>query len=135
MVARAKDLISHPKKYDRVTSKGSSAYVLNIAFDKTIGEIVEGKELELDVAKIEEEAKYDGYNSIVTGELQMSDEEMREVYRGLVRIEDTFKVTKTHLRSRPVYVWTTEHIEAHFATCFMALMLVRLLEAKLDHEL
>lgn len=134
MVARAKDLISHPKKYDRITSKGSSAYVLNIAFDKTTGEIVEGKELELDVTKIEEEAKYDGYYSIVTSELQMSDEEMREVYRGLARIEDTFKVTKTHLRSRPVYVWTTEHIEAHFATCFMALMLVRLLEAKLEHE-
>ena len=59
---------------------------------------------------------------------------MREVYRGLARIEDTFRVTKTHLRSRPVYVWTTEHIQAHFATFFMAHMLVRLLEAKLDNE-
>ncbi len=42
MIARAKDLIKYPKKYDRVTSKGSAAYVLNIAFDKSTGEVVEG---------------------------------------------------------------------------------------------
>lgn len=134
MVARAKDLIRHPKKYDRITSKGSAAYVSNIAFDKTTGEIVDGKELMLDTAKIEEEEKYDGYYSIVTSELDMSDHKMREVYRGLGRIEDTFKVTKTYFESRPVYVWTTEHIDAHFSTCFTALVLIRLLELKLGNR-
>ena len=64
----------------------------------------------------------------------MSDVKMREVYRGLARIEDSFKVTKTCFESRPVYVWKNEHIEAHFATCFMALVLIRLLEVKLDHQ-
>lgn len=134
MVARAQDLINHPRKYDRVTAKGSSAYVLNIAFDKTTGEIVEGKSLELNLKKIEEEEKYDGYYSIVTSELKMSDQEMRKVYRGLAKIEDSFKVTKTFLESRPIYVWLNEHIEAHFATCFLALVLIRLLEAKLNHK-
>ena len=93
MIQRAKDLIKHPKKYYKVTSAGSAAYVLNIAFDKNTGEIVEGKSLELDLKKIEEEKKYDGYYSIVTSELNMSDTEMREVYRGLIRIEDTFNIT------------------------------------------
>ena len=47
MVERAKDLIDHPKKYDKVTSAGSAAYINNIAFDKTTGEVVEGKEKNL----------------------------------------------------------------------------------------
>ena len=134
MVARARDLIRSPKKYDRVTSKGSAAYVKNIAFDKSTGEIVEGKNLELDIEKIHEEEKYDGYYSIVTSELGMSDEEMRKVYSGLAKIEASFKVTKTCFESRPVYVRTNDHIDAHFATCFLALVLIRLLEYKLQHE-
>lgn len=134
MVRRAKDLIAHPKKYDRITSAGSASYVLNIAFDKDTGEIVEGRELSLDMAKIEEEEKYDGYYSIVTSELTMSDLEMREVYRGLARIEETFKISKTDFQSRPAFVWTTEHIDGHFATCFTALVLIRLLQAKLGNR-
>ncbi len=133
MIERAKDLIKYPKKYDRITAKGSASYILNIAFDKTTGEIVEGKTLELDMDKIKEEEKYDGYYSIVTSELGMSDHEMHEVYRGLARIEDSFKVTKTYLETRPIYVWLNEHIDAHFATCFLALVLIRLLENKLSH--
>lgn len=133
MIARANDLIKHPKKYDRVTAKGSAAYVKNISFDKSTGEIVSGKELLLDTDKILEEEKYDGYYSIVTSELDMSDEEMRRTYRGLAKIEDSFKVTKTCFESRPVYVRTNEHIDAHFATCFLALVLIRLLEHKLGH--
>lgn len=134
MIARAKDLIAHPKKYDRVTSKGSSAYVLNISFSKDTGEIVNGKALSLDIDKIKEEERYDGYYSIVTSELAMDDYKMREVYSGLARIEDSFKITKTFFRSRPVYVWKNEHIDAHFATCFLALVLIRLLELKLGRK-
>lgn len=133
MIERAKDLIKYPKKYDRITAKGSASYILNIAFDKTTGEIVEGQTLELDMDKIKEEEKYDGYYSIVTSELGMSDQEMHEVYRGLARIEDSFKVTKTYFETRPIYVWLNEHIDAHFATCFLALVLIRLLENKLGH--
>lgn len=134
MVARAKDLIDHPGKYDRVTAKGSSSYVKNIAFNKETGEIVDGKNLLLDEEKIQEEAKYDGYYSIVTSELEMADLELRDIYRGLARIEDTFKVSKTEFESRPVYVWTNEHIDAHFATCFTALVIIRLLQAKLGNQ-
>lgn len=134
MIQRAMDLIKHPKKYDRVTSAGSAAYVLNISFSKDTGEIVEGKALELDLEKIKEEEKYDGYYSIVTSELKMPDIEMREIYRGLIRIEDTFKISKSEFDSRPVFVWTNDHIDAHFTTCFTALVLIRLLQAKLDNK-
>lgn len=132
MIARAKDLIAHPKKYDRVTAAGSGTYVHNIAFDKSTGEIVDGRELVLDEEKIAEEEKYDGYYSIVTSELKMSDHEIRETYRGLARIEETFKISKTEFESRPVFVWTNAHIEGHFATCFTALVLIRLLQTRLS---
>lgn len=134
MIARAKDLIKHPKKYDRVTSAGSAAYVINIAFDKSTGVIVDGKTMELNWKKIEEESKFDGYYSIVTSELNMTDSEMRNIYRGLSRIEDTFKISKSEFSSRPVYVRTNDHIDAHFTTCFTALVLMRLLQAKLENK-
>lgn len=134
MIERAKDLIKHPKKYNRITSAGSTAYILNIAFDKSTGEIVDGKNLELNLSKIEEEEKYDGYYSIVTSELNMSDFEMRDVYRGLSRIEETFKISKTEFSSRPVFVRTNDHIDAHFTTCFTSLVLIRLLQARLGNH-
>ena len=134
MVARARDLIKHPKKYDKVTSAGSAAYVKNISFDKTTGEILEGKVLELDEEKIREQELYDGYYAIVTSELNMSDFELRDIYRGLIHIEDTFKVSKSDFKSRPVYVSTNDHIDAHFSTCFTALVLIRLLQAKLGNK-
>lgn len=134
MIARAKDLIDHPGKYDRVTAKGSSSYVKNIAFSKETGEIVDGKNLLLDEDKIREEEQFDGYYSIVTSELEMDDLELRDIYRGLARIEDTFKVSKTEFEARPIYVWTNEHIDAHFATCFTALVILRLLQAKLENQ-
>lgn len=134
MVERAKDLIKHPKNYDRITCAGSAAYIQNIRFDKNTGEVVEGKALVLDQAKIEEEEKFDGYYSIVTSELKMTDHEIRDAYRGLSRIEETFKTSKSDFSARPVYVSTNQHIDAHFATCFTALVLTRLLQAKLGNK-
>lgn len=134
MIERANDLIANPKKYNRITAGGSASYVNNIKFVKSTGEIAEGLELSLKVDKIKEEEKYDGYYSIVTSELNMSDTELRRVYRGLTKIEDTFKITKSELETRPAYVWTKEHIESHFLTCFVALVILRLLEQKTDKK-
>lgn len=130
MIERAKDLIANPKKYNRVTVGGSASYVNNIKFVKSTGEIVEGLNLSLKLDKIKEEEKYDGYYSIVTSELNMSDTELRRIYRGLAKIEDTFKITKSELETRPTFVWTKEHLESHFLTCFVALAILRLLEQK-----
>lgn len=134
MVERAKDMIRHPSHYTKATHGGSASYIKNISFNKDTGEIVEGESLELDIEKILEEEKYDGYYSIVTSELTMSDREIRETYRGLARIEDAFRVSKSELEARPAFVWTNEHIRAHFTTCFTALVLIRLLEAKLGNR-
>ena len=134
MIERAKDLISHPQKYNRVTASGSAAYINNIKFDKNTGVVADGSNLSLKLNKIAEEEKYDGYYSIVTSELEMSDQELRNKYRGLSKIEETFKITKSELDARPVLVWTKEHIESHFLTCFVALVITRLLEKKLKSK-
>lgn len=135
MIERAKDIINHPDKYDRITAKGAKSYINNIRFVKDTGEIAKGLDLSLKLDMIAEEEKYDGYYSIVTSELNMNDSELRKKYRGLAKIEDTFKITKTELESRPVYVWTKEHIESHFLTCFVALYILRLLEHKTNKEI
>lgn len=135
MVNKAKDLIKNPGSYTRATSYGAAGYVTNLEFDKETGEIKETeKHLVIDVDKINEEAKYDGYYSIVTSEIELSDIEIRNIYRGLAKIEDTFKVSKSSLGSRPVHVWTREHIEGHFLTCFVALVIMRLLETRLGNK-
>lgn len=134
MIERAKDIIKNPKKYDKVSCKGAKSYINNIKFVKSTGEIADGLDLSLKEDLIKEEELYDGYYSIVTSELNMNDFELRDKYRGLSKIEDTFKITKTELETRPIYVWTKEHIEAHFLTCFVALVMIRLLEIKTDKK-
>ena len=133
-IEKAKDLIANPRKYNKATSYGAAGYINNIAFDKETGEVKEGLILTLDENLIKEEEKFDGYYSIVTSELDYSDQKIRQVYRELIKIEDSFKITKSNLEARPVYVWTKEHIEAHFLTCFISLTILRLIENKLNHK-
>ncbi len=134
MLEKARDLVSNPSKYNKATSYGAANYVKNLAFIKSTGEIADTSNLLIDEEKIKEEEQFDGYYSIVTSEEHLTDLEIRNIYRGLARIENTFKVTKTNLETRPVYVWTQEHIESHFLTCFIALVIIRLLEEKLSRK-
>lgn len=133
VIAKAKDLINNPGKYTRATSVGAAGFINNISFDKTTGEIID-KDLSLNLDKIKELEKFDGYYSIVTSEKDLSDKEIRDIYSGLWKIEETFKITKSDLKTRPVYVWTKEHIEAHFLTCFISLVILRLLQQKMNYQ-
>ena len=67
---------------------------------------------------------------IVTSELKMPDADILSAYRSLWKIEETFKITKSEFKTRPVHVSLKEHIEAHFLTCFVSLLLLRLLESQ-----
>lgn len=133
-IEKAKDLINNPGKYTQATSYGCTKYINNINFNDETGEVKEGLDLSLKLEKIAEEEKYDGYYSIVTSEKNLSDKEIRDIYKGLWRIEESFKITKSELKTRPVYVWTQESIEAHFLSCFVSLLVIRLLEQKLNKK-
>ena len=129
VLKKAMALIKEPSKFTKATAYGAAKYVKNIAFDKKTKEVVDaGKALSFDYAKVMEEEKYDGYYSIVTSELGMSDQEIVDTYRGLWEIEETFRITKGTLEARPVYVSLKERIDAHVLTCFIALVILRLLQ-------
>lgn len=133
-IEKAKHLISNPGLYTRATSVGASSYVNNLKFVKSTGEIPDGLKLSLNLEKITEEEKYDGYYSIVTSEKHLTDKEIRDIYRGLWEIEESFKIIKSEFKARPIYVKTDNHIEAHFLICFVSLLIMRILEYKLEQK-
>ena len=135
-IRKALDIIANPKNHNKSTVKGATAYIKNITFDKKTGEIFEepGKKLLFDKEKAEEDAKYDGYYSIITSELEMPDQRVIEIYRGLSDIEDNFKVSKSDLDIRPVHVSREDRINAHVLTCFISLVIIRLIQKKTDFK-
>ncbi|GAI23938.1 unnamed protein product, partial [marine sediment metagenome] len=135
VVKKAMELVSDPTKYNRAIAYGAAKYVKNVEFNKETGEILEGSKSPcFDFDKLAEEEKYDGYYAIVTSELKMSDGKIIDTYRGLWEIEETFKVTKGTLEARPVYVSREDRIGAHFLICFIALVIIRLIQKKTDRQ-
>lgn len=133
-IAKAMSLIANPGQYTQSTCYGAAAYVKNLRFIKGTGEIADGSILSLDLERISEEEKYDGYYAIVTSEKKMSDAEIRNKYRGLWEIEESFKIMKSEFKARPVYVKTDEHVNAHFLTCYVALVIMRVIEHLLGEK-
>ncbi|MBK5251991.1 MAG: IS1634 family transposase [Peptostreptococcaceae bacterium] len=134
-IEKAMKLVQSPSGYSRATSYGAAGYVKNLEFDKKTGEILNpGNTLYLDEEKIKQEEALDGYYVIITSEYKESSDSIIEMYRGLWRIEESFRVTKSDLESRPVYVSREDHIKAHFLTCFVALVIARILELKLGRK-
>ena len=92
------------------------------------------KRLKLDEEKAEADSRFDGYFCIITSEMEYDASKIREVYGGLWRIEQSFRVMKSGLEARPVFVSTQKHILAHFTICFTALLIVRLLQLKMGED-
>ena len=134
-LTKARDLAKNPGNYIRATSYGAAKYIKKVDYDKETGEILTATSvLDIDKDKIREEEALNGYYMLLTSEMETSDDEIIDMYRGLWRIEESFKITKSELEARPVYVWTREHIKAHFLTCFIALTIARILENKLERK-
>ena len=100
------------------------------------GEVIEASKLRalLDKKKLEEFKSHFGFYQIITSEINMPVPEVIEKYHGLTRIEDQFRVMKSDLETRPVYVWKREHIEAHLLICLIALTMVRMIQCKICHS-
>lgn len=126
-IDRALDMVAHPTKYDSITAKGALKYVSKHEVDQD--GVVGG----MPVVSFDEEAlaadeALDGYYLIVTSKTDMEDLKIIDTYRGLWRIEESFRITKSDLTARPVYLSRPDHIEAHFLVCFVALTIVRLMQ-------
>jgi transposase len=134
VIEKAKDLIKNPGSYTRATSYGAAGYVNNIKFDKETGVVSDSSNLSLNLDKIKEEEKLDGYYSIVTSEENLTDLELRNIYKGLAKIEETFKITKSEFDARPINVRLEDHIDAHFLICFISLVIIRLLQYDINNK-
>ena len=110
----------------------SQEFIEVLDIDKKTGEVIKTQKV---VVFLEEKLKkYKetlGFYSIVTSEIDEDDKEIINRYHGLSRIEDSFRIIKSDLEGRPIYVWTEEHIKAHFLICFIALTIIRIIQYKI----
>ena len=110
--------------------KGVDEYTKETIVDKHTGEVLEDiiTKRSIDLEKAENDAQYDGFFCIITSEMDYSQSKIRQVYGGLWRIEQSFRVMKSDLYARPVFVSKNEHIRAHFLICFTALLVLRVVQ-------
>jgi transposase len=138
---KAQKIADNPAAYTRATSYGALKYVKNVEVDKKTGELKPAKTKPLlDYDAIREDEKYDGYYAIVTNLFdegknkgKYGDGQIIDIYRGLWRIEDSFRVSKSDLEARPIHLSREDRIKAHFLICFIALVIVRLIQKKIAY--
>lgn len=119
-------------KKNRKNPNDPARFIEKIATDKN-GEIIE-EYYTLDINKIREEEMYDGFYAITTN---LEDDDIKsiiEVSERRWQIEECFRIMKTDFKARPVYLHNEDRIKAHFLTCFISLIIYRLLADKLDNK-
>jgi transposase len=132
-IKKARAIIKEPKNFNKKNTFGAAKYIKQIEYDKDTGEIITpASMLSFNDEALAEDEMYDGYYVIVTSWHFESDEWVIDTYKGLWRIEEIFKVTKSDLETRPVYVSREDRIETHFLICFVALVIIRLLQKNLN---
>jgi len=124
-------VLDNPDKHKDKQSK-LQKYLTKMEVDKNTGEIIDTvSKLGLDWDKISEDYGLMGYYTVMTSELDMPDREVIDKYHGLSKIEDAFRVVKSDIEGRPVFVRKEEHINAHFLICFIALTMIRLIQDRI----
>lgn len=113
----AKEDLGDSAKYVKVTNTDKNGKKIKPVFS-------------LNQDKIDEDLKYAGYNLMVTSETDMDPLQVYNTYHSLWKIEESFRITKSYLDARPVYVQKKETIYGHFLICYLSLFLLRVLEIK-----
>ena len=132
-INRAKKIIdTNSIKLKKTNSNDPKRFIktLNVTKD---GELADKSIYSIDQNMIDEEAKYDGLYAVCTN-LEDSVEDIIRVNKRRWEIEESFRIMKTDFKSRPIYHSRDEMIKAHFITCFLALIIYRYVEKKLDEK-
>ena len=106
----------------------SAKYVTFVSANKKGEKTDEKIKVELNEKAIENAKKLAGYNMIVTSEVYMSASEIYAAYHNLWRIEESFRIMKSQLDARPVYLQKEDTITGHFLICYLAVLLTRLFQ-------
>lgn len=132
-IERAKKIIEqNPKKIGKAKQNDPKRFI-QITNTTSNGEIAEETHYNINQDIIDEEAKYDGLYAVCTN-LEDDVEEIIKVNHRRWEIEESFRIMKSEFEARPVYLSREDRIKAHFMTCFLALLIFRILEKKLDEK-
>ena len=119
LLDKADKLLNNPSMMKQELKKGGKKFI----------KVTKGNlDIELDVKQIEEAEMMDGFFAIEYSQKGLTGREVREIYGSLWKIEDSFRVLKTNLEARPIFVWSEKRIRAHFLICYLALVIERYLE-------
>ena len=106
----------------------SSKYVTFVSTDKKGTKTTGKSKVEINEKAIENAKKLAGYNMLITSEIRMTASEIYAAYHNLWRIEESFRIMKSQLDARPVFIQKQETITGHFLICYLAVSLTRLLQ-------
>lgn len=129
-IERARKMMQSPGKCRRGKNQNDPARFIQKTSITSDGEIADKSVYELDEERIREEAMYDGFYAVVTN-LEDNPAEIIKINKQRWEIEENFRIMKSDFEARPVYVQRDDHIKAHFLTCYISLLVYRLLEKKL----
>lgn len=131
-IERAKKYMEHPSTIDKRSQTDAKRFIKKTPVTSD-GEIVEKAAYNLDMAAIAEEAKYDGFYAVCTN-LDDDPSEIAKINHDRWEIEESFRIMKSEFDARPVYLQRDDRIKAHFLTCFISLMIYRILEKQLNEK-
>ena len=131
-IERAKNLINNPSSISKNRQNDPSRFVTS-SFVTTDGEIADKRVLTLNQEAIDNEEMFDGFYAVCTT-LEDDISEIIKVNKRRWEIEESFRILKTDFKARPVYLKREDRIKAHFTTCFLSLLIYRILEHKLKEK-
>lgn len=132
-IERAQRIIDKPGGKRKGKNQNNPARFIKQSSVTNDGEVASNIVYDLDLNKIDEESKYDGYYAVITN-LEDDVAEILRINKQRWKIEENFRIMKTEFEARPVYVRRDNRIKAHFLTCYMGLLVYRLLEKELDDK-
>ena len=131
-VERAQNLINNPTKISKNRQDDPKRFIKSASVTND-GEIASKKVFSLNTTAIEKEEEFDGFYAVCTT-LEDEISEIIKINKRRWEIEESFRILKTDFKARPVYLKRDDRIKAHFTTCFLSLLIYRILEHKLDEK-
>lgn len=129
-VERAQKLINNPSSVSRNRQNDPKRFIKSTSVTRD-GEVADKRVLALNQSAIDSESAFDGFYAVCTT-LEDDISEIIKVNKRRWEIEESFRILKSDFKARPVYLKRDDRIKAHFTTCFLALLIYRILEHKLN---
>jgi len=126
LIKKSKKLVESKSTLKAEMKKGGKKYLQLSFFDSD--------SISFNEKQVEIDEQFDGYYGIETSDKSLSPQKVIDIYHGLWKIEESFRVLKSNLEARPIFVWTEASIRGHFVLCYLALVIERYLEYKLKQR-